>query len=95
MKPQKFVRENYRISIRPWEPLDEPYAVTQDMITACFSKNLHQLQKYIYLGWKKIKRDGENKRIVFCIATGELRQESKQHFKAGGELCWEVNPKTE
>lgn len=85
-----FNHKDFRISIRPWQPLDLPYPVTQDMVTQCFRQHKEDLQKYLYLGWRKINDERGKRKTIFCIATGESRLEAKQKFKKGD--CWEVLP---
>ena len=91
---KKSVKENFKISFRKWEPLQAPYSVTELMLQGSFREHKNELQKYLYLGWKKVTvEDKKRKQPIFIIATGETRQEAKANFKADdSNKCWQVLP---
>jgi hypothetical protein len=89
-------RKKLRVIVRPWQPKNLPYAVTQTHLKTFIQTHVAVFDEILYLGWARRVVDG--KRVIkFFVATGPTRLVAKQRFKEGapaeGEL-WEINSST-
>jgi hypothetical protein len=83
--------------VRPWQPRNLPYPVSQTRLKAFIQTHVTSFDEIVYLGW--VRRLEEGKRVVkFLVATGPTRLIAKQRFKEGnitdGQL-WEITPSTQ
>jgi len=87
-------RKKLRVIVRPWQPRNLPYPVSQTRLKAFIQTHVTLFDEIVYLGW--VRRLVEGKRVVkFLVATGPTRLVAKQRFKEGnitdGQL-WEITP---
>jgi hypothetical protein len=90
-------RKKLRVIVRPWQPRNLPYPVSQTRLKAFIQTHVSSFDEIVYLGW--VRRLENGKRVVkFLVATGPTRLIAKQHFKEGilteGQL-WEITPSTQ
>ena len=90
-------RKKLRVIVRPWQPRNLPYPVSQTRLKAFIQTHVTSFDEIVYLGW--VRRLEEGKRVVkFLVATGPTRLIAKQRFKEGnitdGQL-WEITPSTQ
>ncbi len=90
-------RKKLRVIVRPWQPRNLPYPVSQTQLKAFIQTHVSLFDEIVYLGW--VRRLENGKRVVkFLVATGPTRLIAKQRFKEGalgeGEL-WEITPSTQ
>lgn len=85
-------RNKLSIIVRPWQPRNLPYTVTQTQLKAFVQTHADSFDEVVYLGWVRRVEDGK-KVVKFVVATGPTRLVAKQRFKestAYGSEVWEV-----
>lgn len=86
-------RKKLRVIVRPWQPRNVPYAVSQQKLKAFVQTHVQQFEEIVYLGW--VRRTENSKRVAkFIVATGPTRQIAKQRFKESttfGTEVWEIS----
>ena len=90
-------RKKLRVIVRPWQPRNLPYPVSQTQLKAFIQTHVSLFDEIVYLGWVRRLEDG--KRVVkFLVATGPTRLIAKQRFKEGSVTdaqLWEITPNTQ
>jgi len=87
-------RKKLRVIVRPWQPRNLPYPISQTRLKAFIQTHVSQFDEVVYLGW--VRRLENDKRVVkFMVATGSTRLIAKQRFKEGTTSdtgVWEITP---
>lgn len=88
-------RKKLRVIVRPWQPRNLPYPVSQRQLKTFIQTHVHLFDEILYLGW--IRRMEDGKRVVkFIVATVETRLIAKKRFKESFEFgteVWEITNK--
>lgn len=90
-------RKKLRVIVRPWQPRNLPYPVSQMQLKAFIQTHVALFDEIVYLGWVR-RLDGGRRVVKFLVATGPTRLVAKHRFKEGkvvsGQL-WEIEPSTQ
>jgi len=88
-------RKKLRVIVRPWQPRNLPFPVSQQKLKAFIQTHVHLFDEILYLGWVRRKENG--KRVVkFIVATGPNRLIAKKRFKESekfGTEVWKITNK--
>lgn len=85
-------RKKLRVIVRPWQPTNLPFPVSQQQLKAFIQTHAHLFDEILYLGWVR-RKENEKRIIKFIVATGPSRLIAKKRFKESiefGSAVWEI-----
>lgn len=83
-----------RVIVRPWQPRNLPFVVTQVQLKEFIQSHVTDFAAVVYLGWVRRRFQGKTE-TKFIVATGKDRLEAKQRFKESQDFensVWDLSP---